>query len=105
MASGEKTVMPPHRSGPASAKFSLSGSGKTHAQCAHVRGESAAMADDRRLRLRAKMVVSRHALWAVHVAAREPADAHALADRETLGIRTDGRDSTDDLVPESRGVL
>src|SRR5713101_776075 len=34
MASGTKTVMPPHRSGPASAKFSFSGSGMAQAQCA-----------------------------------------------------------------------
>ena len=63
------------------------------------------MPDDRRLRLRAKVMVSRHALSAVHVAAGEPADADALADRETLGIRTCGRDPTDDFVAEDRRVL
>ena len=33
IASGAKTVIPPHRSGPASAKFSFSGSGMAQAQC------------------------------------------------------------------------
>ena len=33
IASGAKTVTPPHRSGPASAKFSFSGSGMAQAQC------------------------------------------------------------------------
>src|SRR5258706_16012212 len=63
------------------------------------------MADNRRLRLRAKVMVSRHALATVHVALREPTDAHALADFERLGIRTYGRDPADDLVAENRGVL
>ena len=36
LASGAKTVIPPHRSGPASAKFSFSGSGMAHAQCARM---------------------------------------------------------------------
>ena len=63
------------------------------------------MADDRRLRLRAEMMVSRHALATVHVAAREPADADALSDLESLGIRTQGGDSADDLVAENRRVL
>src|SRR6185369_15082205 len=71
----------------------------------HVRSEPAAMADDRRLRLRAKVMVSRHALATVHVATREPADADALSYLEPLGIRAYGRDPTDDLVAESRGVL
>jgi len=35
---------------------------------ADVRGKPAAMADDRRLRLRAKVMISRHALATVHVA-------------------------------------
>jgi hypothetical protein len=34
-----------------------------------VRGEPAAVADDRRLRLRAKVMVAGHALAAVHVTA------------------------------------
>src|SRR5262247_101821 len=63
------------------------------------------MTDDRELRLRAQVVVSRHALVTVHAAPRGPADADALSDRETLGIRTDRRDPTDDLVAENRGVL
>src|SRR5215471_11090112 len=49
---------------------------------------------------------SRHALVTVHAATREPADADALSDLEPLlGIRTYGRDMTDDLVTENRGVL
>ena len=81
MASGAKTVMPPHRSGPASAKFSFSGSGIAQAQCAaDVARESAAMADDGGLHLRAEVMAPRHALAAVHAAARVPADADALAD-------------------------
>ena len=42
---------------------------------ADVGREPTAMTDDGRLHLRAKMMVSRHALSAMHVAAREPADA------------------------------
>jgi len=41
----------------------------------------------------------------VHAATRTPANAHALSDLESLGIRTHGRDPTDDLVTENRGVL
>ena len=33
IVSGAKTVIPPHKSGPASAKFSFSGSGMAQAQC------------------------------------------------------------------------
>src|SRR5712691_9176683 len=77
LASGAKTVTPPHSSGPASAKFSVSGSG----------------------------MASRHALVAVHAATGDPADADALSDLESLGIGTYGRDPTDDLVAENRGVL
>src|SRR6185295_18101481 len=58
-----------------------------------------------RLDLRAQMVASRHALVAVHAATQVPADADALSDRESLGIRTDGRDPTDDFVAENRGIL
>src|SRR3989442_1036012 len=65
---------------------------------ADVRSEPAAMADDRRLGLRAQVMVSRHALATMHVAIREPADADALADSASLRTRTDGRDSTSDLV-------
>ena len=72
---------------------------------ADVGREPAAMTDDGRLHLRAKVMISRHALVTVHAAARVPADADALSDRETLGIRTHGRDPTDDLVAENRGVL
>src|SRR5712691_4553517 len=63
-----------------------------------VRSEPAAMADDRRLRLRAKVMVSRHALATVHVATREPADADALSDRQSLGVGTDGSDPTHNFV-------
>src|SRR5262249_36444726 len=40
----------------------------------------------------------------VHAATRTPADADALSDLESLGIRTHGRDSTNDLVAENRRV-
>ena len=73
--------------------------------CADVGREPAAMAEDGRLRLRAQVMVSRHALVTVHAAPRVPADADALSDRESFGIRTDGRDPADDLVAENRGVL
>src|SRR6266404_6314217 len=63
------------------------------------------MTDDGRLHLRAKVMTSRHALVTVHAATGDPADADALSDLESLGIRTYGRDSTDDLVAENRGVL
>ena len=72
---------------------------------ADVAGEPAAMTDDGELHLRAQVMASRHALAAVHAAPRVPADADALADLESLGVRTDGRDPTDDLVAENRGVL
>ena len=72
---------------------------------ADVGREPAAMTDDGRLHLRAKVMASRHALVTVHAATRVPADADALSDLESLGIRTDGRDPTDDLVAENRGVL
>src|SRR5260221_10200864 len=63
------------------------------------------MADDRRLRLRAKMMVSRQALATVHVAAREPADADPLPDTAGLRVRAKGRDATNRLVPQDRGEL
>ena len=72
---------------------------------ADVGREPAAMTDDGRLHLRAKVMASRHALVTVHAASRVPADADALSDLESLGIRTYGRDPTDDLVAENRGVL
>src|SRR5262249_55551639 len=68
--------------------------------------EPAAMTDDGRLHLRTEMVPSRHALVTGHAATREPADPDALSDLESLlGIRPSGRDMTDDLVAENRGVL
>src|SRR4029434_1687314 len=64
------------------------------------------MTDNRRLHLRTEMMPSRHALVTVHESAREPADPDTLSDLESLlGIRTYGRDMTDDLVAENRGVL
>src|SRR5215470_18445970 len=63
------------------------------------------MTDDGWLHFRAKMMASRHALATMHATAREPADADALSDRESLGVRSDGRDTTDDLMAENRGVL
>src|SRR5499427_3050453 len=51
-------------------------------------------------------MASRHALVTMHAATRVPADPDALSDLESLlGIRTDGRDATDDLVAENRGIL
>src|SRR5262245_60941324 len=63
------------------------------------------MTDDGRLYLRAKVMASRHALATVHTATRVPADADALPNLDSLGIRTYGRDPTDDLVAENRRVL
>src|SRR5207244_6905114 len=72
---------------------------------ADVTGESAFVPDDGRRRLRAQMVITRHALATVHAAGREPADPDALSHLRSLGIWTYRRDPTDDLVAESRGVL
>src|SRR5947209_7535184 len=63
------------------------------------------MTDNGRLHFRAKVMAPRHTLMTVHAATRVPADADALSDLESLGIRTYGRDPTDDLVAENRGVL
>jgi hypothetical protein len=63
------------------------------------------MTDNRRLHLRTEMMASRHALATVHAATRVPADADALSNRDSFGIRTYGGDSTGDLVAENRGVL
>src|SRR4029077_11185232 len=65
---------------------------------ADVGREPAAMTDDCELHLRAQVMASRHALVTVHATPRAPADADALSDLETFGIRTDGREPTDDLV-------
>src|SRR5262245_58384962 len=73
--------------------------------CADVRREPAAMTDDGGLHLRAKVMVSRKALVTVHIAARVPADADALSDLKSLGIRTDSCDPTHNFVAENRGVL
>jgi hypothetical protein len=67
--------------------------------------EPAAMTDDGRLHLRAQVMASRHALMTMHAATGVPANPDALFDLESLGIRTYGRDPTDDLVAEDRGVL
>ena len=50
------------------------------------------------------MRASRHALMTMHAAARVPAHADALSDVETLGLRTQGCNATDDLVSEDRRV-
>src|SRR5262249_48469477 len=63
---------------------------------ADVGRKPAAMADDGELHLRAKVMASRHALPTVHAATRAPADADALSNRESLGIRPYGRDPADD---------
>src|SRR5882762_2981890 len=104
IASGEKTVMPPHRSGPASAKLSFSGSWMVQAERpgvgeaqllrqldgpspvrADVGREPAAMTDYGCLRLRAKVMASRHTLMTIHAATRVPADPDALSDLDSFG--------------------
>jgi hypothetical protein len=55
--------------------------------------------------LRTEMVASGHALVAVHAAARVPAHPDSLSDLGSFGVRTYGRDPTDDLVAENRGIL
>src|SRR6266567_2034112 len=106
LASGAKTVIPPAQERPGVGEVQLfrqrDGPGPVRAD---VTREPAAMTDDRCLRLRAKVMASRHALVAVHAATGDPADADTLSDLESLGIRTYSRDSTDDLVAENRGVL
>ena len=98
--------MPPHKQRPGVGEVELLRQRDSPGPVrADVAGEPAAMADDGRLHLRAKVMASRHALAAVHAAARVPTDADALADAESLGIRTHGRDPTDNLVAENRGVL
>src|SRR4029077_6163408 len=72
---------------------------------ADVGGEPAAMTDVWKFYLRAQVVGFRHPLGTVLAAPRGPADADALADLEPFGIRTNGRNPTDDLVAENRGVL
>ena len=59
----------------------------------------------RRPYLRAKVMASLHALVTVPAATGIPADADTLANLESLGIRTDGRDAAAHLVAENRGVL
>src|SRR5688572_17589201 len=72
---------------------------------ADVGREPAAMTDNGRLHLRAKMMASRHALATVHAATRVPSDTDALSGPESLGIRTYSRDPTSDLMTNNRGVL
>ena len=69
------------------------------------RGESAAVADDRRLRLEAEVLIARHALPAVHATAGRPADADALADLQPLGRRSDRGHPADDFVPQHGRVI
>jgi hypothetical protein len=70
---------------------------------ADVGGESAAMTDDGRLHVRAKVMVSRKALVTVHVATRVPADADRLSDLARLGIWTDSRDPSTISWPRIAG--
>src|SRR5262249_15920049 len=72
---------------------------------ADVGREPAAMADDGRLHVRAQVMASRQALVTMHAAPRVPAHADTLSDLPSLPLRTYGRDATDDLVAENRGVL
>src|SRR5215472_1985956 len=51
------------------------------------------------------MMASRHALATMHAATREPAHPDSLSDLGSFGARTYGRDPTDDLVAENRGIL
>jgi hypothetical protein len=51
------------------------------------------------------MMASGHALVTVHAAARVPAHPDSLSDLGSFGVRTYGRDPTDDLVAENRGIL
>src|SRR5215831_11460596 len=63
------------------------------------------MANDGRLRLRAQVMPSRHALATMHVATREPADANTHSDLNSFGTGTYGRDATDEFMAKYRGVL
>src|SRR5215467_16111206 len=63
------------------------------------------MANDGRLRLRAQVMASRHALATMHVATREPADANTHSDLNSFGTGTYGRDATDEFMAKYRGVL
>src|SRR5260221_8185363 len=67
--------------------------------------ESAAVTDDGELAFRAKVVVARHALAAMHATAGEPADADALAHPYAQGMRSDRGDAADRLVAEDCGIL
>src|SRR5579864_6355623 len=63
-------------------------------------GETAAMAENRRLDIRAQVLVTGHALPAVHAARGRPANPHALAHLQSLGRCAKRRYATDDLVTE-----
>src|SRR5680860_218073 len=41
---------------------------------------------------------------AVHATRRTPTDAHVLANRDALGLRPDGDNAADDLVPRYGGI-
>ena len=98
---GLNTVMPPHNSGPASAKLSWSGNGSVQAQCARTW-----LANPPRwptivgCGLRTQVLIARHAQLAVHATGGRPADAHPLADFEPLGRRPERDHPADDLVPK-----
>src|SRR5262245_51420871 len=70
-----------------------------------MRCEPAAMTDYGRLRIGAQVMIPGHALMTVHVASRIPPDPDALADLQTLGVRSQRRDPADHFVPEHRGEL
>ena len=82
MHNGAKTVMPPAQQRPGIGEVQFvrqrDGPGPVRADVAR---EAAAMTDDGRLHVRAKVMVSRHALVAVHAAAGIPADADVLPER------------------------
>jgi len=70
IASGLKTVMPPQSRGPAVGEVQLFGQRDDPRPVrTDMRSESSAMPDDGRLHLRAKVMITRHTLAAVHVAA------------------------------------
>ena len=101
IASGLNTVMPPHRSGPASAASMSSGRGMAQAQWERTRLANAALVpDDRGRGFRAQMMIARHALPAVHAAAGRPADPDALPDLQRPCRRSDLDHPADGFVSQ-----
>jgi len=103
MASGAKTVMPPQRSGPLSAKFSFSGNGMAHA---HATGRDwRTRRDGRRSSLALPDKDDGFPTCTDDSACNCPEfqpTTDALSNAESLGIRTYGGDLTDDLMAENR---